>query len=126
MSIQHSSVNQLQPSDILPHPFISIARDFSPYTGARYRTDGPYSGQEFREDLLEPRFLQAVEQGQKLLINLDGTEGYATSFLEEAFGGLARTHGVQHVLAHLEFQSLDEPLLTDEIEKYIRDTARRK
>ncbi len=126
MNIQHSSVSQLQPSDILPHPFISIARDFSPYTGARYRTDGPGSGQEFREDILEPCFLQALEQGQKLLINLDGTEGYATSFLEEAFGGLARTHGVQPVLDHLEFQSLDEPLLTDEIEKYIRDTAGRK
>ena len=126
MNTQSISVSQIQPSGILSHLFISIARDFSPYTGARYRTDGPYSGQEFREDLLEPRFLQALEQEQKLLINLDGTEGYATSFLEEAFGGMARSHGVQRVLDHLEFQSLDEPLLIDEIKKYIRDTARRK
>ena len=126
MNTQTISVSSIQPSDILSRPFISIARDFSPYTGARYRTDGPHSGEEFRETMLAPHFLQALEQGQKLLINLDGTEGYATSFLEEAFGGLARTHGVQQVLEHLEFQSLDEPLLTDEIEKYIRDTARRK
>ncbi len=126
MNTQSVSVSQIQSSDILSHPFISIARDFSPYTGARYRTDGPNSGQEFRQDLLEPRFLQALEQGQKLIINLDGAEGYATSFLEEAFGGLARAHGAQLVLDYLEFQSLDEPLLADEIKKYIRDTARRK
>ena len=102
---------------------VNIAKEFSSYPGARYRKDGPHSGEEFREKLLGPRFRQALEQEQKLLVNLDGAEGYATSFLEEAFGGLAREYGAQKVLAHLELRSLDEPLLVNEIEKYIRDAV---
>jgi hypothetical protein len=102
---------------------VNVAKEFSIYPGARYRKDGPHSGEEFRDELLAPRFRQALEQARKLLVNLDGAEGYATSFLEEAFGGLAREYGARKVLAHLELQSLDEPLLVNEIEKYIREAA---
>ena len=35
---------------------ISIAKDFSLYPGARYRTDGDNSGQQFYEDILKPKF----------------------------------------------------------------------
>jgi hypothetical protein len=56
-----------------------------------------------------------------LLIDLDDAEGYATSFLEEAFGGLARKYGAKAVLELLSFKSEDEPLLVDEIILYIND-----
>lgn len=97
---------------------IKIASDFSQYPGARNREDGQYSGQEFFEDILEPKF-NSLEEGEMLTIDLDGTEGYATSFLDEAFGGLARKYGKEKVLKKLSFISNEEPYLEDEIKYYI-------
>lgn len=99
---------------------IYVCTDFSETPGARYRSEGNFSGEEFRESLLVPKFLEAIQAGEKLTINLDGGYGYPTSFLEEAFGGLARAYGAQVVLDTLEFISLDEPALIHEIEGYIK------
>jgi len=71
--------------------------------------------------MLEPRFLLAQEAGMKLVVDLDGTEGYATSFLEEAFGGLARKYSIASVLATLDLVSLEETDLLEEILSYIRE-----
>lgn len=65
---------------------ISIAKDFSPTPAGRYSTDGPKSGEHFRELLLVP----ALAQQADVTVDLDGTLGYGSSFLEEAFGGLIR------------------------------------
>lgn len=65
---------------------IKIATDFSRTPGGRYRSDGPASGEEFREDILIP----ALSHGDTVTIDLDGARGYPSSFLEEAFGGLVR------------------------------------
>ncbi len=100
---------------------LSVAEEFSRTPGPRFRTEGNFSGQQFREDLLERRFLQAVKEGAKLLVDLDGGYGYATSFLEEAFGGLARLHDQSQILRTLEFKSTEEPYLVEEIQKFIRE-----
>ena len=101
---------------------IRIATEFSKLPGPRYKAEGQHSGQDFRERLLRPRFLEAEASQTKLLIDLDGaTFGYPTSFLEEAFGGLAREFGINRVLGVLEFQCSDEPMLSDEITRYIRE-----
>jgi hypothetical protein len=100
---------------------INIAADFSKLPGPRYTEEGEHSGQEFREKLLEPAFLQTEAENNQLEIQLDGVEfGYPTSFLEEAFGGLARLHGIERVQKRLVFVSNDEPLLIRQIERYIR------
>jgi hypothetical protein len=65
---------------------ISIARDFSPSPAGRYRTDGPFPGQAFRDDILIP----ALKNFANITVDLDGTSGFGSSFLEEAFGGLVR------------------------------------
>jgi hypothetical protein len=52
-------------------------------------------------------------------IDLDGTYGYATSFLEEAFGGLAREFSVEEVTSRIRFISTEEPELVDRIRSYI-------
>ncbi|WP_368934854.1 STAS-like domain-containing protein [Alcaligenes faecalis] len=65
---------------------INIAKDFSPFAAGRYITDGPWSGERFREELLRP----ALEDGGEVSVVLDGTLGLGSSFLEEAFGGLVR------------------------------------
>ena len=98
---------------------INIAEDFTDAPGARYYEDGPHSGQEFREKILEPAFLENDE----IIVILDGTEGYATSFLEESFGGLARKYGVKKVLSKIKFVSEEDPLLIDEILGYINETV---
>ena len=53
--------------------------------------------------------------GTKIEIDLDGVYGYPTSFLEEAFGGLARKHSVQDVLDAFSFISQEQPGIVDEI-----------
>jgi len=105
---------------------INVSIDFGETPGARYRSEGAYSGEEFRDDLLLPKYKEAKQKGEKLLINLDGSYGYPTSFLEEAFGGLARIYGPENVLSTLEFLSEDEPSLVDEIICYIKQAKQEK
>lgn len=96
---------------------INIAKDFTDTPGARYYNDGDFPGEEFRD-----RFLKNIfNEYDKIIINLDGTEGYPTSFSEEAFGGLARIYPIDDVLNKLEFISDEEPDLIDEIIKYIKE-----
>lgn len=102
---------------------INVATDFSDVPGPRSRDEGTFSGEQFLEDLLLPQFKLAVAGNQKLCINLDGTEGYATSFLESAFGGLTRLYNPDFVLSILEFVSDEEPYLVEEITIYISEAA---
>lgn len=65
---------------------ISIAREFSPSPAGRYLSDGPFPGEKFRDEVLWP----ALNEGKTVTVDLDGAEGYGSSFLEEVFGGLIR------------------------------------
>ena len=65
---------------------INIAEDFSRYPSGRYVSDGLFSGEEFRNDILAP----ALKDNDKVIVILDGVNGYPSSFTEEAFGGLVR------------------------------------
>ena len=100
---------------------VSISKDFSITPGSRYRVEGDHSGEEFRETILEPKFDEAEKQDSKIKVILDGGMGYGTSFLEEAFGGLARKYDSEKVLNRLTFISEEEPYLVDDIIEYIKD-----
>jgi len=100
---------------------LSIARDFSETPGPRSREEGEFSGEEFLDTLLLLKFEQALSGNDKLFVDLDGTEGYATSFLEAAFGGLCRKFDPGTVLRIIEFKSDDEPRLVTEVRNYIQD-----
>jgi hypothetical protein len=65
---------------------IRIKQDFTEFPGGRYREDGDFSGEQFRDDVLIP----ALNTHDRVVVFLDGTAGYPSSFLEEAFGGLVR------------------------------------
>ena len=69
---------------------INVAKDFTETPGARYKTQGAFSGEEFRDNILYPKFIDSIKNNDKLTVNLDGGYGYGSSFLEEAFGGLVR------------------------------------
>ena len=104
---------------------ISIAKDFSKTPGPRNPDEGDFSGEIFLASILKPQFEKAFQNKLRLIIDLDGTEGYATSFLEASFGGLARIYPEKDVLDTIEFITRDEPFLKEEIEGYIKE-ARNK
>lgn len=105
----------------MPNQVINIAKEFSTTPGPRNQAEGDFSGEAFLEKLLEPRYLLLAAPNDRLLIDLDGAEGYATSFLEAAFGGLARKYDPNEILKRLQFKSDEEPFLIEEIQEYIRE-----
>ena len=62
---------------------INLGKDFSKLPSGRDRSDGPYSGERFREDFLEPH----LRNGTPVEVDLSDVEGLSSSFYEEAFGG---------------------------------------
>ena len=96
---------------------INIARDYTPTPGGRYRSDGPCSGEEFRESVLVPVYEKAKSAQEKITIIFDGGYGYARSFLEEAFGGLARKFGGDDTLSDMFILVSKE---TPSIETFVR------
>ncbi len=101
---------------------IKIAYDYTTTPGVRESEEGDYSGEEFLSRILLPKFKQALSEKKKVFIDLDDTAGYATSFLEAAFGGLVREYkDWKIVLANLEFKSKDDPFLEGDITEYIKE-----
>lgn len=121
---------------------IKVSVDFSKSPGPRYRyrSEGQsacgqgrgkaiqpapdlHSGEQFRTELLLPRIEDAIRTGQPLTVDLDGTFGFGTSFLEEAFGGLIRENGIPvgDVRSVLTVVSNEEPELLEEIDAYMDD-----
>lgn len=94
---------------------IVVWKDFSDNPGARYRTDGPFSGQQFLEEHLEPKFDKAVEENYILEIDLDGVWGYPSSFISGSFGKLSLKHGSEKVLKHIKFKSEQSTLRLEKI-----------
>jgi len=83
--------------------------DYSEYPGPRYDSQGPDSGEKFYVKLLNPSFLRCFREDKDLIVDLDGTAGYASSFLDEAFGQLTYDFGADRVKDRVSIQSLDEP-----------------
>jgi len=71
---------------------LNVGVDFDKDPSGRYYTDGPASGERFREEFLKPK-LGSLSRDEKLEIIIDGeVEGYGSSFLVEGFAGLVK-HG---------------------------------
>lgn len=65
---------------------IKISTDFSETPLGRYPSDGDFNGARFRDELLRP----ALAEPGEVIVDIDDAEGYGSSFLDEAFGGLVR------------------------------------
>lgn len=104
---------------------INIAKEYSSTPGARYITDGSFSGEDFRDNYLEKKYKQCIENNETLTINFDGGYGYGTSFLEESFGGLVRKgYDGKQMLELMVFISDEEPELINKVVKYIKDAMK--
>lgn len=100
---------------------ITIEKDFSNTPGGRYIKEGPNSGEEFRKNILLPIYKETIKNGEKLEINFDGCYGYATSFLEEAFGGLVRELKQKGILENIVIISMDDASIPELIEGYVKE-----
>jgi len=102
---------------------IKIATDFSRRPCARFLSEGDFPGEEFREKLLFPKLHEAIANNKKLEIDLDGTAGLGTSFLEESFGGLIRVDKLKYedIIKTMVLISVDDPEYKDEIYEYLKD-----
>lgn len=94
---------------------IVIAKDFTDDPGAREEKDGLNSGEIFYKELLLPKYLKAVEENYRILIDLDGVFGYPSSFVSGSFGALSIKYGSEQVLKHLRFKSDRRPIRKDKI-----------
>lgn len=97
-------------------------KDFSTTPGSRYKKEGRYSAEGFLEEVLEKEFLKIQNSVDDILtVDLDGTFGYATSFLEEVFGGMARKYGADNIEDKINVVSSEEKWLLEDINGYIKD-----
>lgn len=98
---------------------INIATQYTRSPAGRFRSDGPFSGERFRDELLLPAFKDSADLVE---VNLQGVLGFGSSFLEEAFGGIVR-HGFigrDELINRLIIRS-DVNTYERRIKKYIND-----
>lgn len=105
---------------------INIANEYTKTPGGRFKSEGEFSGEDFRDSILLPKYLEAVKHNQILCINLDGGYGYGSSFLEEAFGGLVRKLNEVDIsiINIINIISDEEPQLKLDIMKYLKDALK--
>ncbi len=91
--------------------------DYSKSPGPRYCYQGDDSGEDFYHKILNKKFKEAFDKKLELEVNLDGPDGYASSFLDEAFGNLIFDFGQENVQSHVKIISNEEPEWIEMIEK---------
>ena len=86
-----------------------IIANYTEYPGPRYSVQGDSSGEEFYHNVLNTAFAKAYTSKNKLEVVLDGTAGFASSFLDEAFGNLVFDFSISIVSQYIHIISKQEP-----------------
>jgi len=96
---------------------IVIATEWSKSPTGRYKSDGKSNGTDFRNKF----FNGQINNYDSFFIDLDGTFGYGSSFLDEAFAGLIREGLItkEDFLKKFKFKSDEDPSFIEEIFSYI-------
>lgn len=96
-----------------------VISEYSEYTGPRYYKQGNSSGEDFYHKVLNISFAKALQSNCKLIVDLDNTAGYLSSFLDEAFGNLVFDFTLEKVKPNISFISKQEPdwidMITNEV-----------
>lgn len=87
---------------------VKVLSDFSESPGPRYCKQGPDSGEQFYHDILNGKFSNAFQKNEILTLDLDGTDGYMSSFIDEAIGNLVYDFGAKVVSHYLQVISNEE------------------
>jgi hypothetical protein len=83
--------------------------DFTEYPGPRYIDQGEESGEQFYYDIIKPNFEECISSDKYLVVDLDDTAGYASSFLDECFGNLVYDFNYDEIIKRLKIISFQEP-----------------
>ncbi|MBP9993478.1 MAG: STAS-like domain-containing protein [bacterium] len=104
-----------------------IATQFSRTPSARIESEGKFPGEKLRE-IITPMLKACIQKKEEFWIDLDGTAGYGTSFLEEVFGGLIRVEHIDYkdLRDWLKIKSDEEEELIEECWSYIEDAENAK
>jgi len=110
---------------------IDIAKDFSDKPFGRYQlatedhpSDGKWTGDRFRKEILLPNFQNGTE---KIEVYLDNVErGFGSSFFEEAFGGLIREHIAYKEIRERLIIVTDDIDYSDEIWEYVDEAEQER
>ena len=98
---------------------IKISKDFSETPGGRLIEEGDFSGELFRDSILIQKYEEAEKQDTQLEIDFDDCYGVGTSFLEEAFGGLARKYHKHGILKRITVIAMEDETIPDNIKKFV-------
>lgn len=101
---------------------INIGKCFSAVPAGRLKTDGPNSGERFRDEILVP----ALKENDSVVVELSDIEGVGSSFLEEAFGGIIRNHLLSYQELNSKLKITATPLFelcVGQIKRYIERAA---
>lgn len=103
---------------------LNLAKDFSPNPFGRYPSDGPNSGERFREQLKSALTKCKLHQ-ETLEVYLDDVPiGLGSSFLDESFAGLiVKRYFTLQELKDLLIIKTSDPSYPEEIWSYIEEAA---
>jgi hypothetical protein len=100
-------------SNIVEYKFIE---KYTKFPGGRFERLGPYSGENFREKVLREIFTS----GKSIKIDATGVvTSFSPSFLDEAFGTLAKEYGLEKFQKTVSLFSDDNPSLTEKMMYYV-------
>jgi hypothetical protein len=85
--------------------------DFSEYPGGRHSSDGPDSGEKFREEVLSP----ALSVHDRVVIDFTGVFLAAPSFIDEAIGPFMEELGRQEFDRRILIRAEDDPDLFEDL-----------
>lgn len=79
--------------------------DYTETPGPRFIQQGAFSGEEFYVTILNPKMAECIQNGLIMEIVLDGTAGYPSSFLDQAFGELVYDFSEEIVKQKVKFDT---------------------
>ena len=80
--------------------------DFAEAPGPRFISQGKFSGEEFYVTVLNGKMAQCLQENKQLVVQLDGTAGYPSSFLDQAFGELVYDFTLEVVQERVEIETV--------------------
>jgi len=84
-------------------------RSFTTVPGARHRTDGDGSADEFYEEYVENVLKEAVAQNKDIILDFDGTWSYPSSFTSQLAMLIKTNYDPSYIRQHLDIIANDEP-----------------
>jgi len=95
----------------------NFSEKYSKYPGGRFIRLGPYSGEDFRDNVLRNIF-ETTDKS----IEIDATgvvTSFSPSFLDECFGQLAKEYGLELFNKKIKLFSSDNPKLSEKMMYYV-------